>query len=491
MKKLNELFPEINDETKITGIYDDSRYVSKNSIFFCIEGFTTDGHKYADDAVFLGAKAIVHSKKLRRTYPGIIYIKKDDVMGELNRVTDLFYDHPSYKMTVIGVTGSHGKAVVAMMVRDGLNHFLKTGYIGSSATGGSNDSIQPFNYTTPTTLYLHRNLALMVDESVKGVTMEVSSYGISLRRVDSVHFNIMVLTSLAEEHLEFYGTYENLMDVYLTAFKRLDETATAVINADEVRFKHMLDQVKLKCHMITYGLEHKADIMAHNIKLFIDHSEFDLEFAHKVYRVKVPVIGYANISNYLAFIATLYALEMPPLQIMEAMQYVKPVEGRMEYVPTNRGFHIIIDNCAEPDSYEAVFKFARRVRKGRGRIIAVFGAPGRRALSRRESLGLLANQYCSHVILTQEDERDDDIEAICEEIQDYITDITSVIITDRKVAITQAVEMACKNDIILILGKGLEQFMRSMVGNEPYPGDKYVAQQAIDAVFNGGNYDEV
>ncbi|MDD6422653.1 MAG: Mur ligase domain-containing protein, partial [Intestinibaculum porci] len=147
MKRVNELF-DVKEDFKIISLHSDSRYVGKDSVFFCIEGLTTDGHRYADDAVFQGAKVIVHSKPLKRKYPGVLYIQVKDVLDELNRVANIFYDYPSYKMTVIGITGTSGKTVVALTIRDVLNHYLKMGYIGTNDAQYGSTVIQS-SYTTP------------------------------------------------------------------------------------------------------------------------------------------------------------------------------------------------------------------------------------------------------------------------------------------------------------------------------------------------------
>ncbi len=257
----------------------------------------------------------------------------------------------------------------------------------------------------------------------------------------------------------------------------------AILNTDEVRF-YTLVKDQLNCHVLTYGIEHKSDVMARNIELFIDHSEFDLQIHDELRHVSVPVLARFNISNVLAVVTTLLALEIPVLQIIEMIENVHGVDGRMELLKHPYPFHVIVDYCQHVKSYEKVFQFAQQV-KTNGRIIAVFGAPGKKNYNKRQKIGKLANQYCDQVILTAEDNRDEDIQDICLDIQKYIEKPVSVIIEDRRIAIEQAIEIANRGDIILILGKGHEQFMASAVGNNPYPGDKYVALEAIDKIFKG------
>lgn len=487
MKKINELF-DVKEDFKIVSIHSDSRYVGKDSIFFCVDGLSVDGHKYIEDAVFQGAKCIVYSKPLTYKHNDVLYIKVENVLDELNRVADIFYDRPSYKMTMIGVTGSSGKTVVALMIKEVLSHYLKMGYIGTNNIEYAG-VVEQSPYTTPETIFLQRHLNEMVRRQVKGVTLEVSSHGLALKRVDGLHFDIAIFTNVYEEHLDFHGTMEHLMASKAKLFTLLDEKGYAILNTDDAKFYHFVKDY-LHSHVLTYGIEHKADIMARNIQLFIDHSEFDLQIHNEMKHISVPVLGRFNISNVLAVITSLVALEMPNDQVLASIPYIKGVDGRMELLEHPYPFHVIVDYCQHVNSYQKVFEFAKSVRK-EGRIIAVFGAPGKKNYNKREKIGKLANQYCDQVILTAEDNRDEDIFDICMEIQEYIHEPVSVIIEDRHIAIEQAIEIANKGDIILILGKGHEQFMASTIGNIPYPGDKYIALKAIKKIFGRMKEDEV
>ena len=326
-------------------------------------------------------------------------------------------------------------------------------------------------------------LSDMVKKDVKGVTLEVSSHGLALKRVDSVHFDIGIFTNVYEEHLDFHGTMENLMASKAKLFSLIDEKGYAILNTDEVRFYNLVKD-QIKCHILTYGIEHKADIMARNIEVFIDHSEFDVQVHDELKHVSVGVLGRFNISNVLAVMTALLALEMPLSQVIDRVEHISGVDGRMELLQHPYPFHVIVDYCQHVKSYEKVFQFAQQVKKD-GRIIAVFGAPGKKNYNKRQKIGKLANQYCDQVILTAEDNRDEDIQDICLDIQKYIEKPVSVIIEDRRIAIEQAIEIANRHDIILILGKGHEQFMASAIGNDPYPGDKYVALEAINKIFKG------
>ena len=256
MKRINELF-DVKEDFKINSIHSDSRYVCKNSIFFCVDGLSVDGHKYVEDAIFQGAKCIVYSKPIAYKHKDVLYIKVEDVLDELNRVADIFYDHPSYKMSMIGVTGSSGKTIVALMIRDVLSHYLKMGYIGTNNIE-YDGLVQQSPYTTPESIFIQRHLNEMVKKQVKGVTLEVSSHGLALKRVDGLHFDIAIFTNVYEEHLDFHGTMEHLMMSKAKLFSLVDEKGYAIINSDEVKFYNLIkDNIHSHLLLIIVSLIYK------------------------------------------------------------------------------------------------------------------------------------------------------------------------------------------------------------------------------------------
>ena len=234
MKRLNELY-DIDNDMKIYSIHSDSRYVKPYSIFFCIEGLSVDGHRYIDDAIFQGAKVIVHSKELLEKKNGIIYILVENTLEELNRVSNIFYDYPSNKMKIIGVTGSSGKTVVASMIKDAMSRYCNTGYIGTISLE-YNGFKEDCPYTTPETLYLQRKLYKMNRGGVKVVAMEASSHGLALGRVDSVNFSVAVMTNIGAEHLDFHGTREQYILAKQKLFEMIKPSGWVVLNSDDENF---------------------------------------------------------------------------------------------------------------------------------------------------------------------------------------------------------------------------------------------------------------
>lgn len=479
MKRLNELY-DIDNDMKIYSIHSDSRYVKPYSIFFCIEGLSVDGHRYIDDAIFQGAKVIVHSKELLEKKDGIIYILVENTLEELNRVSNIFYDYPSNKMKIIGVTGSSGKTVVASMIKDAMSRYCNTGYIGTISLE-YNGFKEDCPYTTPETLYLQRKLYKMNRGGVKVVAMEASSHGLALGRVDSVNFSVAVMTNIGAEHLDFHGTREQYILAKQKLFEMIKPSGWVVLNSDDENFLRIKNSTKGK--ILTYGINNQSDVMAKSFRLFLDHSEFDLSFKGNTYHVSSPVLAKFNIYNVLALVCTLIAMGCDEKMVLQAVKEVKPVEGRMELIKAKQNFSVIIDYCQHINNYEQIFEFVDSVRQNKGRLIAVLGAPGERNYKMRREIGKVANKYLDHVILTQLDDRGENVYDICKTIQAEIVDISSVIIPSRQVAIEQAIEIACKDDIILILGKGHEKFISLEVGHVDYSGDSTIVKEAIGRIY--------
>ena len=316
---------------------------------------------------------------------------------------------------------------------------------------------------------------------VKVVAMEASSHGLALGRVDSVNFSVAVMTNIGAEHLDFHGTREQYILAKQKLFEMIKPSGWVVLNSDDENFLRIKNSTKGK--ILTYGINNQSDVMAKSFRLFLDHSEFDLSFKGNTYHVSSPVLAKFNIYNVLALVCTLIAMGCDEKMVLQAVKEVKPVEGRMELIKAKQNFSVIIDYCQHINNYEQIFEFVDSVRQNKGRLIAVLGAPGKRNYKMRREIGKVANKYLDHVILTQLDDRGENVYDICKTIQAEIVDISSVIIPSRQVAIEQAIEIACKDDIILILGKGHEKFISLEVGHVDYPGDSTIVKEAIGRIY--------
>lgn len=476
MKKLNELFT-IENDIPIYSIHSDSRYVLPHSIFFCVEGLTVDGHQYVDGAIFQGAKCIVHSRELVNYDPRIQYIRVENTLEELNRVADLFYDSPSKKMKMIGVTGTSGKTVVASFIHQVLNQYCKAGYVGTLSLTYNDAQIET-PYTTPETVFLHKHLYQMAKSDVKVVALEASSYGLALGRIDGVDFDIAVITNIKDEHLEFHGTKENYVACKQRLFKKIGPSGTIVINNDDFYAKKMKDVSSAKC--ISYGINEKADIVASNIELTLHNTKFDLSIGDQKYAITTKLIGLNNVYNLLALAGALKAVGSDNEMIQTSLEQEFYIPGRYETYVSNYGAKVIVDYCQTVQNYKDILRFVDETKKINARVFAVLGMPSKRHLERRKSISELLNQYVDHVIITKSDERGESVNRIGEDLQKGLIDVSSIIMEDRQIAIEQALQLACEDDIILVLGKGHEDFMALQVGKIPYLGDGKIVEAIIE-----------
>ena len=482
MKRLNELF-DVDSDLPIYTIHNDSRYVKPYSVFFCFEGLSFDGHQYVEVAIFQGAKCIVHSKALEHYEEGIIYIFVDDVLAELNRVSNIFYENPSQKLKTVGVTGTAGKTTVTLLVNQVLSKFCKTGYIGTISTSYLGNIINS-PYTTPDSLFIQQQLNAMVKADVKIATIETSSHGLALNRVDGIEFDITVMTNIGHQHLDFHGTIEHYVESKLSLFKLQKKSGIAIINHDDEYAEKFIDASQGR--IITYGINKQSDVMASNINLKINHSYFDLLLKGNTYRIKTDLISMSSIYNILALVAVLQALGLDEEIIVKQLDNLKYIDGRLQCYTTNRYATVIIDYCQTTKNYRDILSFVDEAKNPNGRVIAVVGSPSKRFVKQRKRIGELVDQYCNHAIITRVDERDEDFESIVEDIQEGIYDCQNIAIIDRQIAIEQALEIANKDDVVLILGKGHEKYMDSPVGQVPYLGDEEIVK-----LFNEGEKNEL
>lgn len=485
MKKLNQLLP-IESDLAIEGIYSDSRQVRPNSIFFCLDGLSVDGHQFIEQAIYHGAVCIVHTKPVASKVNGILYYQTDDAIKCLNNVACAFYDHPSRQLKMVGVTGTNGKTIVSSLIYQSCKTMMPFGYIGTRKVLYKNEEIH-YAYTTPEVIFLQKYLNRMLLAGVKGACLEVSSHGLALGRVQGVDFDIAVFTNLSPEHLDFHGNLEEYKKAKLKLFKSLRSDAVAILNRDEDEMFHRIS-TSTKAKVKTFAIHRDADIRASKIKLNLKYTEFDIQYEHHTYHIHTQLIGEFNIYHILAAILSLIEIGFSIEEAIASIEKIHNIEGRLELIETNHSFYAFVDDGHSPQHYEQVLSYASKVANG-GRIIAVFGAIGKREFKKRQEIGAIADRYCDHIILTEEDPRDEDLEEICEDIRQGIKKTKNVIISDRETAIYQAVEIANPGDIIMIIGKGDETTMLKEMGEVPYIGDKQALLNAIEEVY-GGDEDE-
>ena len=478
MVSLANLFEGAKD-LPIERLMMDSRVAAPNSIFFCMKGLKNDGHHFIDMAISNGAICIVHSDPVETFREGIVYIKVENVVDVLNRVADAFYGRPSGKLNVIGVTGTNGKSTIALTIKNILNAYMPTGYIGTISIEYGDVKTLPL-LTTPEITQLHEILADMVDKGMKAVSLEVSSQGLEQARVNAVEFDTAIFTNLTHDHLDYHGTMENYFQAKSKLFNLIGPDKTAIINIDDP-YGRRLEQA-CSARVVTYAINTPATYMAKNIEILFDRTTFDLHLYNEVYPVQTNMVAMFNVYNLLAVIAACHENGMPMEVILERCKKIEHVDGRMERIEEGQNFQVIVDYAHTPDGFEKIFKFADDITPKGKRILAVFGAAGKRDTKKRPILGEIADRFCDMIILTEEDPRNELPHAIAEQIAKGITKSNYSIVEDRYDAIRQALEMANEGDTVLILAKGDESYMYREFGREDWIGDDNAVREILREV---------
>lgn len=473
-KRLSELIENAPD-IKIEHLFTDSRKGANNGIFFCIKGIMNDGHKFVDSAIEKGAVCIIHCDELKEYQDGVLYYKVEDVDAELNRIASLFYEDPSSKLQVFGVTGTNGKTTVTSLIQDILNPKVNTGYIGTINISYNNKTIAA-QYTTPEVIDLQRVMSEMVNENVKALAIEVSSHALIQKRVMALKVDYPIFTNLTHEHLDYHGTMEHYFEAKAELFKDLSEEQCAIINVDDEYGKRLID-LEIP-NFVTYGIDNDADYRAINAEYAFDQTSFTLVHQNKEYEVLSNLVAKFNLSNLLAAIAALHQSGLELEYIISRVSNLKQISGRVERINFADQFQVIVDYAHTPDGFESLFRYAKSI-VGDKRIISVFGSAGERDILKRKVLGEIANEYSDMIILTADDPRNESVADISKEIAEGI-DKNYIIIENRYDAIYQAIQLANKCDIILVLGKGNDQYMALESGKEPYIGDVNIVNEILE-----------
>ncbi|HXX57230.1 MAG TPA: UDP-N-acetylmuramoyl-L-alanyl-D-glutamate--2,6-diaminopimelate ligase [Thermodesulfovibrionales bacterium] len=479
-------------DVEIGEIAYDSRKVSGGALFVAVRGDRFDGRNFISDAIAKGAVAVVHEKTGLLTDPPAptsfqgangsspVFIRVDDSRKALACVSNNFFERPSEEVPVIGVTGTNGKTTTTYLIKAILEAWDKaTGLIGTIRyLVKEAECAAP--HTTPESLEFQGLLRKMVSAGCAYVITEVSSHSLSQQRVDYTRFQSAVFTNLTRDHLDFHGTMERYYDAKKRLFTELlPESGTAVINLDDPWGKRLLSEIKRTA--VTYGVIPEADITAEEVEYTFSGVSFLLrQRGAGSVRIDSPMIGSANLYNILAAAAAAMALGVPMEVIGKGLRTVPPVEGRLEKVDEGQGFLCIVDYAHTPDALEQLISAVREIIAGEGdvSIITVFGCGGDRDRGKRPVMGEIATRLSDHVFITSDNPRNEDPIGIIKEIESGIEKANYRVVPERAEAIALAVEKAGDGDILIIAGKGHENYQE--VGERRYPfSDREVAQEAI------------
>lgn len=477
LKNIKPLRIEGNENTGITGVNIDSRRIEKGHLFAAIKGTQADGHNYIDKAIELGATAILCEDMPEKLKPGITYIQVTSTEEATGNVATTFYGNPTDKLKLIGVTGTNGKTTIATLL---YNMFRKLGYkcgLLSTVCNYIEDEAIPTSHTTPDPIELNKLLGRMADEGCSYVFMECSSHAIAQRRIAGLKFAGGVFTNLTRDHMDYHKTFDNYRDAKKAFFDNLPKNAFAITNADDKNGMVMIQNCK--ANVKTYSTRSMADFKARILECHFEGMYLEIDGKE----VGVQFIGKFNVSNLLAVYGTAIMLGQKPDDILLVMSTLKSVSGRLEPVHSPNGVTAIVDYAHTPDALENVLRAIHEVMNGKGHIITVCGAGGNRDKGKRPLMAQEAVKQSDRVVITSDNPR-------FEEPQDIINDMLAGLdepqmkkvlsITDRKEAIRTAYMLAKKGDVILIAGKGHEDY-QEIKGVKHHFDDKEVIKKIMQA----------
>ena len=446
-----------NLDTDVKGITHNSKNVKEGDMFIAIKGFDTDGHKYIKDAVENGAKVIVIQEgetiKKSDIKDDTIVISAPDTRIATSKIACHFYNNPSSTFTLIGVTGTKGKTTTTYMVKSILeNAGYKVGLIGT-IHNEIGDMVLPAKNTTPDPGELHVLFMRMAQAGCEYVVMETSSHALDQKRLAGCRFAVGVFTNLTQDHLDYHGTMENYYQAKKLLFQRCD---TAIIDTDDEYGKRLYGEVT--CPRISYGSSSQADFYADAIKLRADGTSFWLCCGGKSYPVNLHLTGMFNVSNALAAVASCHAVGLSMREIRTALETCTGVRGRCEVIPPGRDFTVICDYAHTPDAVENILRSVKEYTKGR--LICLFGCGGNRDATKRPKMAKAAAKYADFLVITSDNPRDEEPEAIVADILTGLegSDVPYEVVIDRKDAILRSMQMAQPGDVIVLAGKGHEDY---------------------------------
>lgn len=446
----NVIKGEVNLE--ISAVQYDSRKISKGDLFICIEGFNVDGHNYVENAVKNGAVAIVCSKDLELNLECTV-IKVEDTREALAIIASNFYGKPSKSMKLIGITGTNGKTTSTYMIKSILEHAgYNVGLIGTIANYIGNEKVKA-ERTTPESLELHELFNKMKERNIDYCVMEVSSHSLSLNRVYGLNFSQGIFTNLTQDHLDFHKNFENYYEAKLKLFK---SAKSSIINIDDVYGKKMLQDIPQSSEKVTYSAE-EGDIAASNIVNHSRGAEFDLHYKGENIHIELSIPGRYNVYNALCSAGACLGEGISLEKIKEGLEKVV-VPGRCEIATKdyNLGFDVIIDYAHTPDGLENILKTAREFTKGR--LISVFGCGGDRDKTKRPIMGKIGSDLSDIAVITSDNPRTEDPMLILQDIVYGIEKNNYIVVENRKEAIKKSMEVAKDGDVIVVAGKGHEDY---------------------------------
>ncbi|MBK1835303.1 UDP-N-acetylmuramoyl-L-alanyl-D-glutamate--2,6-diaminopimelate ligase [Roseibacillus ishigakijimensis] len=445
-------------EGVVGAVIDDSRQATPGCLFVAVKGAASDGHSYIPAVMAAGASVIVAEEKPREDFTGT-WIQVSDSRRALAALADLQAGSPSADLNLIGITGTNGKTTIAYLVHGILNKLRRrTGMIGTIQVDDGSQ-VRPATHTTPGAIELQKMLARMRDNGCHGVAMEVSSHGLEQGRVVGIDFQVGVFTNLTQDHLDYHGSMENYFAAKKLLFTSLaahGSKRVAVVNGDDRYGAELLKDFEGRLKLVSYGFGNSCQFRAGRIKQSTKGTEFQLEARGRSYLVRMPLIGRFNVLNALAALAAVDAVGVTLRDAITALRDFTGVPGRLELAGSINGAAVFVDYAHTPDAIQNVCRTLRELEPTR--LITIFGCGGDRDRGKRAPMARAAEKESDFCIVTSDNPRSEEPEAIIKEVEKGFVGSAHGSILDRRAAIRTAIEQARAGDVILVAGKGHEDY---------------------------------
>jgi UDP-N-acetylmuramoyl-L-alanyl-D-glutamate--2,6-diaminopimelate ligase len=462
MKTIQQLIQEIpnakvigNAGITVLHLTYDSRMVGEGSLFFAVKGTQVDGHIYINDVIDKGAAAIVCENLPETINNTVTYIKVNNTSEAMGLMAAEFYDHPSKKLKLTAITGTNGKTTVATLLFRLFRSFGHNVGLLSTVQNQINETVIPSTHTTPDSIRINELLEHMVEQGCEYAFMEASSHAIDQNRIKGLHFAGTVFTNITHDHLDYHVTFSNYINAKKKLFDDVNDDAFALTNKDDKNGLVMLQNTKATRY--TYSLKAIADFKAKIIESDFTGMLLNIDEQEAWFRL----VGNFNAYNILAVYGTAFLLGKEKLEIIQHLSNIEAVKGRFEYVRSNDGVIAIIDYAHTPDALKNILDTINELRTQNEQLITVVGCGGNRDAAKRPVMADIASEHSTKVIFTSDNPRDENPETILDEMQKGVKPLhykKTLRISDRKEAIKAAIGSANKGDIILVAGKGHENY---------------------------------
>lgn len=472
-----------NLDVEIKGIKMNSKEIKEGDLFIAIKGFSVDGHKYLENAIENGAIAIIIEEgfdlKTISIPENITVIQTQNSREALAICSANYYENPSQRFKLIGVTGTKGKTTTTFMIKRILEKAgKKVGLIGTIATYINDKKIKDSDRTTPESLELQQTFAEMVKEGVEVVVMEVSSQSLKLHRVDGCAFDIVLFTNFSEDHIS-PNEHPDMEDYFNSKLKLFKMCKTGIVNVDDLHGAK-IPNLFPDNNITTYGIDNFANMLAKDITITNSYVDFRVKITDRNERVKTCIPGRFSVYNSLAAICVAQKFGVSPEAVKEALEEVR-VPGRSELVDNKFEIPIMIDYAHSPESLQSILQAVKSYT--RGRVISVFGCGGDRDTSKRAIMGEISGKIADYTFITSDNPRTEDPQKIVNQIEEGIkkTKGKYIVIVDRIEAIKEAIKMATKRDIVVLAGKGHEPYQEINGVKHPFD-ERIIVKELIEEI---------